>query len=91
MWKIIVTLIVVVMAVIFTIQNSEHVDIQFIIGPAVKVRMIFLLMSFFVIGAVSAYIVSLKKEARLTARINELKRQNESIMMNNFSNDEEGA
>lgn len=73
------------MGVIFVIQNSEHVSIQLFIGSPIQIRLIFLLMTFFILGYIAAYILGLKRESDFKNTIRQLKKQNrDSLSENEF-------
>ena len=73
MFKIFGTIILCVAAIVFIIQNSDHVTVTLLVGSPVQIRLIFLLTIFFICGFVLAYLFGLRKETYLKKRIKELK------------------
>lgn len=50
MIQLIITVLMTIAVVIFSITNSHHVELSFVIGAPVKIRLIFLLLSTFITG-----------------------------------------
>ncbi|MBF0442674.1 MAG: LapA family protein [Oligoflexales bacterium] len=73
MLKLFVTILLCVAAVVFIIQNSAPVEVIFLFGSPVKIPLVFLLLIFFMVGYVLAYLLDLKKEVRLKRTIRKLK------------------
>lgn len=54
MWRLGSTIIGTAAVVAFSVANTHHVELSFVFGPPVRVRMIFLLLSTFSLGYVVA-------------------------------------
>lgn len=71
MLKIIITLALVGIGVVFGLQNSDHVEVSFVIGSPAKVRLVFLLVIFLAIGYCASYIQGLRREIHMRRRFRE--------------------
>ena len=69
MFKIVFTSVAVLLGVIFAIQNSEQVDFHLLLGGPLKVRLIFLVLTAFAAGYVTAYLLRIHREVSLKRQI----------------------
>ncbi|MBF0360306.1 MAG: hypothetical protein HQK49_04805 [Oligoflexia bacterium] len=63
-----------ILATIFFIQNSDHVDLQIFFGNPIRIRLIFLMMIAGIIGYVWSTYNALKKQRQLLKEIKILKK-----------------
>ena len=56
-------------AVVFSMANTQQVELDFVFGPPAKVRLIFLLMMAFVLGLLVATFVSMMGRIRLRSKL----------------------
>lgn len=68
MVRLVVAVALTVAFVSFAMGNTHHVTLSFVVGKPVRVRMIFLLLSTFLIGVTFSMFVALVKKARLRRR-----------------------
>ena len=80
MFKIITFMVLTVFGMIFVIQNADHVVVT-LLGQDIRIRLIFLLLTFFGIGYLVSYFFALRKEGRFRREIKELKRQQAQMLM----------
>ncbi len=73
MIKIIIAIIACFLAVMFFIQNSDQVEFVLFIGGPLRIRLIFLLLTFFIIGYATSFLLRLAKENQLRKQIRALK------------------
>ena len=68
MLRLLLAVAVTVAVVIFVMMNMHHVTLSFIVGPPVKIRLIFLLLSTYVVGILTAAFVTMIWKVRLDRR-----------------------
>ena len=59
MRRLLLVILIVVIATIFAIDNLHHVQVGLVVGRAVQVRLVFLLLTCFLIGCLSAIVTNL--------------------------------
>lgn len=52
MVRLILAVVLTISVVSFVMVNTHHVNLSFVVGPPVKIRLIFLLMSAFFVGTI---------------------------------------
>lgn len=62
-----------VLGTIFVLQNSQQVTFQLLVGSPIAIPLIFLMLIFFFLGFVLAFLLGLRSEARLKKQVKELK------------------
>ena len=72
MYKMILTAATIGILVIFGMQNSDHVPVSLIIGPPIKIRLIFLLLIAASCGFLVAYFTSMVRGMKLKKEIGKL-------------------
>ena len=72
MHKILITIVITGVLVLFGMQNSDHVPVSFIIGSPKEVRLVFLLGVAVSFGFMLSYIQSLSREISLKRAIRRL-------------------
>ena len=72
MHKILITIAVTGLLVLFGMQNSDHVPVSLIFGSPTKVRLVFLLAIAAVFGFLVSYIRGLAREIQLKKEIRRL-------------------
>jgi uncharacterized integral membrane protein len=65
MVKIIFTVAMLAVVVVFGLQNSDHVSVSLVIGAPVQIRLVFLLLITAGLGYLLAYIHGIKREIAL--------------------------
>jgi len=71
MFRLVSAVIITVLLVAFTMANTQHIELSFVFGKPVEIRLIFLLASTFVLGAATnalwmmARQIKKRKETRL--------------------------
>lgn len=75
MFRLIAAIVLTVSAVVFVMANTHHVELSFVVGSPVRVRMIFLLMVTFIAGLVTAGLWGMFARMRWKRRIVEQLRQ----------------
>jgi len=75
MFRLILAIVATVTAVVFVMANTHHVEISFVFGAPVRVRMIFLLMVTFLTGVVTAGLWGLVSNVRWRRRMRDLLRK----------------
>ena len=68
MLRLLLAVAVTVAVVIFVMMNMHHVTLSFIVGPPVKIRLIFLLLSTYVVGILTAAFATMIWRVRLDRR-----------------------
>ena len=91
MMKLVGTILLCVAAVIFVIQNSSPVEVLFLFGSPAKVPLVLLLLIFFIIGYVWAYLRDLKKEVRFKKKIKSLRSKLNMVHGGELEADERAA
>ena len=76
MIKTITTIVLTVIAVLFSMQNFDHVPIYLFWGKAVQIRLIFVLAIAGVGGYLIRHFVGINREERLRRQLFSMKRQN---------------
>ncbi|MBF0205527.1 MAG: DUF1049 domain-containing protein [Oligoflexia bacterium] len=71
----ILVIVLSILGTIFIIQNSDHVPVQLFWGNPISVRLVFLLILFYIIGYSWATFNLLNKQRRLRRQIKHLKIQ----------------
>ncbi|MBF0228359.1 MAG: hypothetical protein HQK63_02005 [Desulfamplus sp.] len=104
MFKTIMTIIVTILVVLFSIENFEHVPVSFIAGKPVNMRLIFVITISGIIGYLIRHFSAIATEDRLKRQLQHLlKRRNsvkngakrvgnnrkEMLVDDNFEHDEE--
>ncbi len=82
MIKLTLTVLATVMIVVFAISNSHHVDLSLAVGKPVEIRLIFLLLSAFIIGMTVPVFYRLVRrldQHKLMKRENELQQAIERV------------
>ena len=64
MFQLIILVVIVVFVTIFAMDNLHHVELGIIAGKPVQVRMVFLLLTCYLLGFFSSSVLSLYKRAR---------------------------
>ncbi len=72
MHKILITMVVTGLLVLFGMQNSDHVPVSLILGSPVQVRLVFLLAVAASCGFLFSYIQGLGREIKLKREIRKL-------------------
>lgn len=72
MHKILITMVVAGLLVLFGMQNSDHVPVSLIVGGPVKVRLISLLALATACGFLLSYVQGLGREIKLKRKIRKL-------------------
>lgn len=72
MYKILITMVMTGLVVLFGMQNFDHVPVSFIVGSPIKVRLVFLLAMAAACGFLFSYIQGLSREIRLKREIRKL-------------------
>ena len=72
MFKTIITIIVTVIGVLFSIQNFDHVPLYIISGKAVNIRLIFVIAIAGVVGYLIRHFYGIAREERLKKQIQHL-------------------
>ena len=80
MYKIMLTIIITGLLVIFGMQNSNHVPVSFILGAPVQIRLVFLLSVAAGFGFMLSYIQGLSREIKLKRQIRKLTGLADSVM-----------
>jgi uncharacterized integral membrane protein len=68
MLRLLLAVVVTVAVVVFVMMNMHHVTLSFVVGPPVKIRLIFLLLSTYVVGIVTAAFVTMIWKLRMDKR-----------------------
>jgi len=80
MFKTISTIIITAVAVIFSMQNFEHVPVYIFWGKSINIRLIFVIAISFVTGYLIRHFIGISREERLKREIhNMLKTKRASI------------
>jgi len=74
MLRLVVTVLATVLVVAFAMANTHHVELSFVLGAPVQVRLVFLLASSFVVGLLTAMFVQLVGSVRARSRARREKR-----------------
>jgi len=69
MSKTIVTIVLTVIAVMFSIQNFDHVPVYIFSGKAINIRMIFVISLSVVAGYLIRHFIGINREERLKRKI----------------------
>ena len=91
MMKLIGTILLCVAVVIFCFQNSSPVEVLFLFGSPARVPLVLLLMIFFIIGYMIAYLRDLKKEVRFKKKIRGLKSKLQMVHNGQLETEEHSA
>lgn len=78
MFKTIITIIITVIGVLFSIQNFNHVPLYIISGKAVNIRLIFVIAIAGVVGYLIRHFYGIAREERLKRQIQQLLRINKT-------------
>ena len=68
MLRLVVTILATIVIVAFAMANTHRVELSFVIGAPVEVRLVFLLATSFVVGLATAMFVQLVGSVRARAR-----------------------
>jgi len=78
MIRLIVAVVGTAIAVVFVMANTHHVELSLVFGSPVEVRLIFLLMSTFLLGVLVSSFLGMISKVRLKRRIfRELRKEKE--------------
>jgi uncharacterized integral membrane protein len=80
MHKILITVLLTGVLVLFGMQNSDHVPVSFVIGSPAQVRLVFLLGVAAMFGFLLSYIQGLSKEIKLKREIRRLAEIYQSVL-----------
>lgn len=72
MHKILITMAMTGLLVLFGMQNADHVSVSFIFGSPVKIRLVFLLAMAAACGFLLSYIQGLSREIKFRRQIRKL-------------------
>ena len=89
MHKILITIAVTGLLVLFGMQNSNHVPVSLIVGTPVQVRLIFLLIVAAAFGFLFSYIRNLNREIQLKKEIRRLNAMYQTALVKNMNDREE--
>lgn len=89
MHKILITIAVTGLLVLFGMQNSEHVPLSLIVGSPTKVRLVFLLAVAATAGFMVSYIRSLNREIQLKREIRRLSAMYQAALAKNMKDDDD--
>jgi uncharacterized integral membrane protein len=70
--KILLTIAVTAILIVFGLQNSDHVPISFIVGSPIQIRLVFLLIIAAACGFLYSYIRGLRREISLKRQLRKL-------------------
>ncbi|MBF0574131.1 MAG: hypothetical protein HQK69_10315 [Desulfamplus sp.] len=79
MFKTIMTIIVTILVVLFSIENFEHVPVSFIAGKPVNMRLIFVITVSGVIGYLIRHFSAIATEDRLKRQLQHLLKKKNSV------------
>ena len=68
MLQLIVAVVLTVVVVLFAMANSHHVELSYVMGEPIRIRMIFLLAVAFLAGAVSTYLYQIANRVSRRSR-----------------------
>jgi uncharacterized integral membrane protein len=86
--KIIVTIVITAVVVLFSMQNFEHVPVYYFGGKPIHIRLIFVIAISMVFGYFIRYIASISKEEELKRKCRELM-VNHNKLRRKFSQEDE--
>lgn len=69
MYKIFVTIILTIIVILFSLQNSDHVPISIFWGKTISIRLIFVIAISITFGYLVRHFVALEAEAKLRKQI----------------------
>ena len=75
MFRLILAIVATVSAVVFVMANTHEVELSFVIGSPVRVRLIFLLMLTFLAGLITSWLWGLIAQVRWRRRVRKELRQ----------------
>lgn len=76
MFRLILAVVATISAVVFVMANTHEVELSFVIGAPVQVRLIFLLMLTFLAGLITSWLWGLISQVRWRRRVrNELRQE----------------
>ncbi len=90
MIKMVTIFILSILGIIFVIQNSDHINIQLLVGHPIQIRLIFVLLTFFLMGFFVAYIRGLKKENDMQRKLKLLQSERQQLMQEVYQESEAG-
>lgn len=79
MAQLIIAILMTIVVVVFSISNSHHVELSFVVGKPVEVRLVFLLMSTFFIGMVAPIFYQLFQRLSISQKIEREKKMQQAI------------
>lgn len=85
MARIVLTILATVAFVAFALSNTERVEVSFVIGEPIETRLIFLLVTSFACGALSASFYQMIQETKRRAELRKLRLEAKKAVLKEVS------
>ena len=87
--KIILTIILTTVVVLFSIQNFDHVPLNFFAGKAIQIRLIFVISIAGIAGYLLRYLIGIQREEEIKKKYRMLRLRDKEEIHRTYETDEE--